>query len=475
MNTNWNPLPPTGQPTSADAVFVNNGGTAQISGTAAANSLTIGGTALGGTVQLSGGVLNVTNAVTIGTGGTLFLSGGRLTATGIQDNGSLVFTLGYSAPITTTGSGSVTLTGTGTTTFTADNTYAGGTTINGQTLQLGNGETTGSITGDVVDNGTLTFNRSNNVSFDGAISGAGNLVKLGGGFLLLGGPNTYTGTTIVNAGALVADRTDSFSASSAFTINAGATLDLFGSNNTVGSLSGSGVVINSGGVDVPTNATLSVGADNTSTTFSGTLKDGPFSTLALTKVGTGTLTLTGPNTYSGGTSLNGGILAVNNDGNLGTGPLSFDGGTLEALTGGGINSSKAITLNAGGGTFLADAGTTSTLSGAIADPLEGFGGPLTKSGAGTLILSGANTYSGGTNINGGILAVNNDGNLGTGPLSFNSGTLEALGPINSSKAITLNAGGGTFLADSGTSIRRVRRTASARTQRLLSTQVPRWI
>jgi autotransporter-associated beta strand protein len=115
--------------------------------------------------------------------------------------------------------------------------------------------------------------------------------------------------------------------------------------------------------------------------------------------GTGTLTLTGANTYSGGTNLNGGILVVNNDANLGMGALSFNSGTLEALAaGGGITSSKAITLNAGGGTFLADTGTSSTLSGNISGT-----GSLTKNGLGTLTLSGNNTYSGATNVAAGTL------------------------------------------------------------------------
>jgi outer membrane autotransporter protein len=141
---------------------------------------------------------------------------------------------------------------------------------------------------------------------------------------------------------------------------------------------------------------------------------------------------------------------VNSDSNLGTGPLSFSGGTLEALgPGGGIASNKGITLNGGGGTFLADAGTSSVLIGTISGT-----GSFTKEGAGTLALTALNTYSGGTNINGGRLALNNDSNLGPGPLSFNGGTLEALahgGGIASNRAITLNAGGGTFLADPGTS------------------------
>jgi autotransporter-associated beta strand protein len=125
----------------------------------------------------------------------------------------------------------------------------------------------------------------------------------------------------------------------------------------IGSIEGSGAYFLG-------SKTLSVGGNNLSTTVSGVIQDGGENNEdiggSLTKVGTGTLTLTGANTYSGGTNLNGGVLAVAGDANLGNGPLSFNGGTLEELgAGGGINSSKAITLNAGGGTFLADAGTVS--------------------------------------------------------------------------------------------------------------------
>src|SRR5271165_3301850 len=196
------------------------------------------------------------------------------------------------------------------------------------------------------------------------------------------------------------------------------------------------------------NASTTFEIDNASaiTEVTGTISG----TGGLTKTGSGALVLIGINTYTGGTNLNGGVLAVDNDGNLGSGALSFNGGTLEALAaGGGITSSKAVSLNAGGGTFSADAGTNSTLSGAV-----GGAGSFTKNGSGTLSLTGTNTYSGGTNLNGGILAVDSDGNLGTGALSFNGGTLEALaagGGITSSKAVTLNTGGGTFLADAGTS------------------------
>jgi fibronectin-binding autotransporter adhesin len=135
---------------------------------------------------------------------------------------------------------------------------------------------------------------------------------------------------------------------------------------------------------------------------------------SLTVVGQGSLVLSGANNYLGGTDLNGGVVAVANDANLGTGPLTFNGGTLEALTGGGgITSSKINTINGGGGTFLADPTTISVLSGPITGP-----GLLRVTGQGSLVLTGLNDYGGGTDLAGGVLAVQSDSNLGTGPLIF---------------------------------------------------------
>jgi len=83
------------------------------------------------------------------------------------------------------GTGSVAQSGTGTTILTADSTYTGGTTINAGRLQLGNGGTTGSIVGSVIDNGILAFNRSNTATFGGTISGTGSVIKDGTGALIL--------------------------------------------------------------------------------------------------------------------------------------------------------------------------------------------------------------------------------------------------------------------------------------------------
>jgi fibronectin-binding autotransporter adhesin len=133
--------------------------------------------------------------------------------------------------------------------------------------------------------------------------------------------------------------------------------------------------------------------------------------------------------------LNGGILSVSSDGNLSSGALTFNGGTLEAT--GSIASSKTATLNPRGGTFLADAGTTSTLSGVISGP-----GSLTKDGPGEVILTGLNTYSGGTILSHGVLTVGGPQALGTGNMAVNGGILRAdPQPINVKGNYTQTAGG----------------------------------
>jgi autotransporter-associated beta strand protein len=192
---------------------------------------------------------------------------------------------------------------------------------------------------------------------------------------------------------------------------------------TVGSIAGSGEFFLGDKV-------LVTGLDGRSTTVTGIIADsgmGGGSGGQLDKVGPGTLTLLGNNTYSGGTNFIGGVVAVENDNNLGTGPLTFNGGTLEALSsGGGIDSDKPVELNTRGGTFLADAGTTSTLNGLLSGP-----GSFTKDGPGSLILTFDNSYTGGTTIKGGVLQLGNGGTTGdiqgnvqdNGTLVFNhSGT-----------------------------------------------------
>jgi outer membrane autotransporter protein len=135
------------------------------------------------------------------------------------------------------GVGGLTKTGTGTLTLSATNTYTGGTTITGGTLQLGNGGTTGSVVGDIVDNATLAFNRSDDLDFAARISGTGGVVKNGADTLRLMSNNTYTGATAVNGGTLVVVGNNN---SSAIAVNSGGTLAVIGS-------AAGDITVNSGG------------------------------------------------------------------------------------------------------------------------------------------------------------------------------------------------------------------------------------
>ena len=199
---------------------------------------------------------------------------------------------------------------------------------------------------------------------------------------------TNTGGSTLFLGASSGDQAQ-------FITNAGGLVDISAlttAGTTAGSIAGVGTY-NLGSKE------FTVGSNSLSTIVSGLIEGTGGS---LDKVGTGTLELDGDNTYSGGTFFFGGILAVKSDSNLGTGPLNFNGGVLEALaSGGGITSSKPVTLNApGGGAFFADPGTTSVLSGVISGD-----GSLSKRGPGSLTLLGDNTYSGGTGIGNGTLVV----------------------------------------------------------------------
>ncbi len=120
------------------------------------------------------------------------------------------------------GSTNLTKSGTGTFTLSGTNTYTGTTTISAGTLQIGNGGTSGSILGDVTDNATLSFNRSNSYSFGGVVSGSGALEQNGTGSTTLTATELYTGATTVNAGTLLVN--GSIASSSGLTVNAGGTV-----------------------------------------------------------------------------------------------------------------------------------------------------------------------------------------------------------------------------------------------------------
>ena len=200
--------------------------------------------------------------------------------------------------------------------------------------------------------------------------------------------------------------------------------------------------LNGGGIFRLGRNELTVGSNNLSTNVTGTIEDGSQPVGGrLIKVGTGIMTLSSINTYTGGTTFAGGAISVSSDAYLGgaAGSLTFDGGALQ-VTGTAFNSTpRTIAWGLSGGTFdIANAANNFTVSQTLT------GGQLTKSGAGTLTLPAYNTFTGAT-VNGGTLVVS--GSMATASLiTVNSGgTLTGTG-IVSSTLVT----GGTFAPGSGT-------------------------
>ncbi|MDB5806558.1 MAG: autotransporter protein, partial [Betaproteobacteria bacterium] len=292
----------------------------------------------------------------------------------------------------------------------------------GATVDLNNISTTiGNLqgTGGTVRTGNnpATNLTVNSGSFGGVITGSGNLVKETAGTLVLAGSNTYTGATTVNAGVLQAGvATRAFGSNSAVTVAGGATLDLNGFSQTIGSLAGAGSVALGA-------AALTTGADNTSTTFAGSIGGSG----SLIKNGTGTLTLSGANGYSGGTTLNAGTLQAGADNAFSaTGTINTAAGATVDLN----NHAQSVSLLTGNGNVLtggAGGVLTENINGALGiyrGVMSGAGGLVVNAtpGAG-LALEGANTYTGTTTINSGILYIGfgtATGSLGSGAVVDNS-------------------------------------------------------
>ncbi len=268
------------------------------------------------------------------------------------------------------------------------------------------------------------------LTVSGGVSGTAGLTisSANAGIVTLSGANlaTYVGTTTVSSGILQAGAATSFNATSAHTIASGATLRLNGFNNTIGSLAGAGTVHN----NTATNATLTTGGDNTSTTFSGTLVNGSTGTLGLTKVGAGTLTLSGTsNALTGNVTVSGGVLATTGTFNNGVGTTSVgsaasirgvlylgSGGSYSTTTiASGGNASGLGVLVIRGGAF---ATTTATTTAGVNSGNGGYGGVFMSSGSfstrrfdsGTSVVSTAisvNQISGGTWSNSEFILLRN--------------------------------------------------------------------
>jgi autotransporter-associated beta strand protein len=178
------------------------------------------------------------------------------------------------------------------------------------------------------------------------------------------------------------------------------TLNLAGYSETINGLSGSGIVDSGWGFNP---VVLTVGAGDGTGSFTGTLRNSA-GTLGLVKVGAGTLSLSGTNTYVGG------ALELGAAGALGsTGPISFSGGALRYSAFDATDYSARFSTAAGQQVAV----DTNAQSVTFASALSSVGGTLAKSGPGTLTLAAANTYSGDTTISSGTLAIGSGGTVGS--------------------------------------------------------------
>ena len=143
-------------------------------------------------------------------------------------------------------------------------------------------------------------------------------------------------------------------------------------------------------------------------------------TQGLAKADAGTLVLNGVNTFSGGVSVNGGVLSVSSDSNLGdaANAVTLAGGALRIAGTTYTSTDRALSLTPGGGVDIDDATSVFTWNGAISGA-----GSLQKTGAGTLVLDRANAYSGGTVLSDGTLRVGANDAIGNGGLAMSGGTL----------------------------------------------------
>jgi fibronectin-binding autotransporter adhesin len=251
--------------------------------------------------------------------------------------------------------------------------------------------------------GTFNIN-GNNSTLSGTISVVGGLTKSGGGTLTLTGTNTYQGNTTISGGTLaVSSDVNLGAATGILNLRGGGTLQFladFTSDRNV-TIGPGNAIFDTNGHDATLTGAITVGSPTTE----------------FHKIGTGTLTLTGNNTYTGQLQILAGtlILTGDNQPSITSTPIS-GGATLQIGNGGGTGSLASNVTN--NGLFIINRSNAYTFNGVISGT-----GSFVQMGAGTTTLTATNTYSGGTTITAGTLAVSADANLGStsGGLSFGGG------------------------------------------------------
>ena len=383
-----------------------------------------------GTATLPSAALTVAGAASFGANSVL--NGGSLSAASFAVSGGTIRTV-------LTGTGALTKTGTSIATLTGANTFSGGTTISGGTLVVNSFGLVGSVT----NNATLEFSQDSNGTFAGTISGTGQLVKSGTGRIGLTGTNVYTGGTTINAGTLAVTTS---SLPGAVVNNATLQFNQDGRGTFKGVISGTGAVLKTGlgaagltgvntytggttvdaGTLVVTTASLPGNVTNNAILQFNQSSRGTYfgvisGTGALVKTGTGSVGLTGANTYLGSTTISDGILLV----------------TTSSLPGDSANPGSVVN-NA---TLQFNQASSGTYFGVISGT-----GAVVKTGTGSTGLVAANTYTGGTTVSEGILFVTTLSLPGdvvnNATLQFNQGSKGTYAGVISGTGAVLKTGAG---------------------------------
>ncbi|WP_157772396.1 autotransporter-associated beta strand repeat-containing protein [Lacunisphaera limnophila] len=431
----------------------------------------------GGTLALNGTGLTVAEGLTLtGTGsnaqGALFNATGANTWTGtvaLAGDASIgtaaATTLTVAGVVSGAAGNDLTKTGAGTLVLSGANTYTGSTTLAAGTLAISNENNLGANPGSFnaaqlnLDGGTLrtqtsavtindtnrgvtlgaaggTFETLSDLTIANVVDGSGTLAKTGAGVLTLSGTNTHSGAVALNQGTLTASGGSALGDTSAVTIANGATLNVSGSSETVGSIAGvAGSAVNLGSGAT----TLTVGGNNASTTFAGVVAGGASANLL--KTGSGTLTMSGANTFDGNLQVNQGTVALgaNNVFDNDT-SLVLSGGTFATHSGGtGFSDTfNDLSLLASSGMDFGSLGGVATFGSAVRTngilTIYGWAGDISGGGASQLIFS-----SGPTGFTGSLDQIVFDG-YGAGATRLASGEIVPL----TGTVYTWNATGATW-------------------------------
>jgi fibronectin-binding autotransporter adhesin len=378
--------------------------------------------AASGTLNFDGGLLRVT--------GTTFTATARAINWGPSGGG---FDIADAANTFTvdqvlTGAGALSKEGAGTLVLTGENTFAGGSSIAGGTLQVGNGGTSGSIAGNIANNGALIFNRSDDTSFGGAITGTGSLTQIGGGILRLAGDSSYSGNTRIDGSELRLENGGTITTTGTMTLaGPDATLTITGPGSSLnatrlamGATSGGAVTLNiADGGQVRTTTTtsaLSLGS------FAPPGAPPPVATVNVS--GSGSLLDVAGAVSVGTNSQWSARVNVSDGASVRSGNLSM-GPTFTAMT-----NPSDVTVSGSGSTWTArdlflDRGTLSLLDGGRIDATTGriSAAPGTQAGEGRALVSGAGSELAiagalvvGFSGQGAVATVANGGRLSTGAL-----------------------------------------------------------